>query len=109
VMQSARTEIAYAKINLALHVRARRGDGYHELETLFAFCDFGDALTISAADRFAFSVDGEFGAGLGTDADNLVVRAAMKCIRRFISTCKKTCLWLQGWAGVLPMRRPYFA
>jgi 4-diphosphocytidyl-2-C-methyl-D-erythritol kinase len=75
-MQSARTEIAYAKINLALHVRARRGDGYHELETLFAFCDFGDALTISAADRFAFSVDGEFGAGLGTDADNLVVRAA---------------------------------
>jgi 4-diphosphocytidyl-2-C-methyl-D-erythritol kinase len=26
-------ETAYAKINLALHVRARRQDGYHELET----------------------------------------------------------------------------
>ena len=31
------TETGYAKINLALHVRKRRDDGYHELETLFAF------------------------------------------------------------------------
>ena len=30
------TETAYAKINLALHVRRRREDGYHEIETLFA-------------------------------------------------------------------------
>ena len=29
-------ETAYAKLNLALHVRQRREDGYHELETLFA-------------------------------------------------------------------------
>ncbi|MEP1421869.1 MAG: hypothetical protein ABJK59_08890 [Erythrobacter sp.] len=27
-------ETAYAKINLALHVRKRRDDGYHELVTL---------------------------------------------------------------------------
>ncbi len=38
-------ETAYAKINLALHVRKRREDGYHELETLFAFVDAGDVLT----------------------------------------------------------------
>jgi 4-diphosphocytidyl-2-C-methyl-D-erythritol kinase len=38
-------ETAYAKINLALHVRRRRADGYHELETLFAFVDAGDRLT----------------------------------------------------------------
>ena len=38
-------ETAYAKINLALHVRRRRDDGYHELETLFAFVDAGDGLT----------------------------------------------------------------
>ena len=36
------TEPAPAKINLALHVRARRPDGYHEIETLFAFCRDGD-------------------------------------------------------------------
>jgi 4-diphosphocytidyl-2-C-methyl-D-erythritol kinase len=39
-----KTETAYAKINLALHVRRRRDDGYHELETLFAFCEDGDVL-----------------------------------------------------------------
>ena len=38
-------ETAYAKINLALHVRRRREDGYHALETLFAFVDAGDVLT----------------------------------------------------------------
>ena len=41
-------ETAYAKINLALHVRRRRDDGYHELETLFAFVDAGDVLTARA-------------------------------------------------------------
>ena len=38
------TETAYAKINLALHVRRRREDGYHELETAFAFVDAGVAI-----------------------------------------------------------------
>ena len=41
----ASTETAYAKINLALHVRRRREDGHHDLETLFAFVDDGDKLT----------------------------------------------------------------
>jgi 4-diphosphocytidyl-2-C-methyl-D-erythritol kinase len=48
------SEIAYAKINLALHIRTRREDGYHELETLFAFVDDGDkleVLTKSSPDR----------------------------------------------------------
>jgi len=35
-------ETAYAKINLALHVRRRREDGYHAIETLFAFVNAGD-------------------------------------------------------------------
>ncbi len=47
------TETAYAKVNLALHVRARRPDGYHELESLFAFCANGDEL------RGAVRDDGE--------------------------------------------------
>ena len=44
-------ETAYAKINLALHVRRRRDDGYHELETLFAFVDAGDVLEARSAPR----------------------------------------------------------
>ena len=71
-------EVAPAKINLALHVRHRRSDGYHELETLFAFATDGDVVTVEQAGRDAFRVEGPFAAALGgstTDADNLVARA----------------------------------
>ena len=54
------TETAYAKINLALHVRRRREDGYHELETLFAFVDAGDVLTAEPAAQDSLHVVGEF-------------------------------------------------
>ena len=79
------TEIAYAKINLALHVRARRGDGYHELESLFVFAADGDRLTAVARPDGAvrLTVGGPFGAGLGTGADNLVMRAAIGLRARF--------------------------
>ncbi len=35
---------APAKLNLFLHINGRRNDGYHELETLFVFLDYGDKL-----------------------------------------------------------------
>ncbi len=70
------TETAYAKLNLALHVRRRRADGYHELETLFAFCAEGDVLTAEAADEITLTIDGPFGEGLAVDEGNLVIRAA---------------------------------
>jgi len=69
------TETAYAKINLALHVRRRREDGYHELETLFAFVDAGDQLT--ASDRFEDRIEtfGEFAGEIDNPFDNLVAKA----------------------------------
>lgn len=68
-------ETAYAKINLALHVRARRDDGYHELETLFAFVDAGDTITARPADRDRLTSVGEFAQALDNPFDNLVMRA----------------------------------
>jgi 4-diphosphocytidyl-2-C-methyl-D-erythritol kinase len=68
-------ETAYAKINLALHVRARRDDGYHDLETLFAFVDGGDELILTPADGISLTVTGPFGQGLVADSDNLVLQA----------------------------------
>lgn len=70
------TELAPAKINLALHVRARRADGYHELETLFAFVADGDVVTLAPAGAPSLVVAGPFAAGLSGDGDNLVARAA---------------------------------
>ena len=68
-------EIAYAKINLALHLRARREDGYHELETLFAFLDAGDVLTAVGADADRLETVGEFAGVLDNPFDNIVARA----------------------------------
>ena len=68
-------ETGWAKINLALHVRARRPDGYHAIETLFAFVDGGDAIAAEFADADSLTIDGEFAEGLSADGDNLVMRA----------------------------------
>ena len=38
--------VARAKVNLALHVTGRRGDGYHLLDSLVAFADFGDVIRV---------------------------------------------------------------
>jgi len=75
------SETAYAKINLALHVRRRREDGYHELETLFAFVDAGDVLSASGAAQDAVRVLGEFADGLDDPFDNLVAKALGKLPR----------------------------
>ena len=69
-------EIAPAKINLALHVRAKRADGRHDLETVFAFCTDGDSLSGALADDLSLTVTGPFAAMLDDGADNLVHRAA---------------------------------
>ena len=68
-------ETAYAKINLALHVRRRRDDGYHEVETVFAFCEHGDVLSAAPAHDLSLTIDGPFAACLSV-TDNLVIRAA---------------------------------
>lgn len=69
-------EIAYAKINLALHVRRRRADGYHALETLFAFAHHGDRLSVIPAPTLSLTITGQFHQGLSAGDDNLVLRAA---------------------------------
>ena len=74
-------ETAFAKINLALHVRGRRDDGYHELETLFAFVDQGDVLTARPADSDILHQQGEFADDLGLPFGNLAALALGKLPR----------------------------
>jgi 4-diphosphocytidyl-2-C-methyl-D-erythritol kinase len=69
-------EIARAKINLALHVRGREPDGYHRLETVFAFAEDGDRLSVSAAQDLGLQITGPFARDLSAGDDNLVLRAA---------------------------------
>jgi 4-diphosphocytidyl-2-C-methyl-D-erythritol kinase len=70
------TESAPAKLNLALHLRRRRSDGFHDLETVFAFTEFGDSLSVAPAEALSLSVEGEFSGPAGQGPDNLVMCAA---------------------------------
>jgi 4-diphosphocytidyl-2-C-methyl-D-erythritol kinase len=67
---------APAKINLTLHVLGRRADGYHELESLVVFAGTGDDLRLEPGPRLALRASGPTAALAGSDADNLVLKAA---------------------------------
>ncbi len=69
-------EIAFAKLNLALHVRARRSDGYHEIETVYAFAEDGDDLSVAAGEGLTLDITGPFAGALNAGEDNLVLKAA---------------------------------
>jgi 4-diphosphocytidyl-2-C-methyl-D-erythritol kinase len=71
----ALTDLARAKVNLFLHVRGRRPDGRHTLESLAVFPQIGDLLTAERSPIRSLSLDGPFALGLGTGEDNLVMRA----------------------------------
>src|SRR3954447_15677401 len=68
-------ERARAKVNLALHVLGRRSDGFHDLDTLFAFTEAGDELEAEPADALSLEIAGPFAQSL-EGSDNLVLRAA---------------------------------
>jgi 4-diphosphocytidyl-2-C-methyl-D-erythritol kinase len=73
---------APAKVNLTLHVLGRRVDGYHELESLVAFADVGDKLTLVAGEGLSLDVAGPTAAAAGADTDNLVLKAARALAER---------------------------
>jgi len=73
--------IAHAKVNLALHVTGQREDGYHLLDSLVVFTEFGDGLSVSKSNNpsslVSLKIDGPFSEGLDNGANNLVSRAAL--------------------------------
>lgn len=88
---------APAKLNLMLHILGRRPDGYHELQTLFQFLDFGDELD------FAVRADGII--QLHSDLhdvphdSNLIVKAARQ-LQQLSGCTLGADIWLRK---VLPM------
>ncbi|MEJ2288349.1 MAG: 4-(cytidine 5'-diphospho)-2-C-methyl-D-erythritol kinase [Deinococcales bacterium] len=69
-------EQAHAKVNLGLSVLARRGDGYHEIETLMARLSLADEVRVErAGSGVLLSVEG---ADLPSDERNLATRAALR-------------------------------
>ncbi|MCX5784784.1 MAG: 4-(cytidine 5'-diphospho)-2-C-methyl-D-erythritol kinase [Elusimicrobia bacterium] len=76
---------AYAKVNLFLEVTARRGDGYHELATLFARVSLCDRLRLEKIKKpgIALKLANSSNLKLSKPYDNIVYKAAEKFFTAF--------------------------
>jgi 4-diphosphocytidyl-2-C-methyl-D-erythritol kinase len=65
-----------AKVNLTLRVVGRRVDGYHDLESMVAFADCADRLSLTPGSKLNLKTTGPLAGDCGETADNLVFKAA---------------------------------
>jgi 4-diphosphocytidyl-2-C-methyl-D-erythritol kinase len=65
-----------AKVNLTLRVVGRRVDGYHDLESVVAFADCADRLTLTPGSELELKMSGPLAGACGETSDNLVLKAA---------------------------------
>ena len=67
---------APAKVNLCLRITGKRDDGYHLLDSIVVFTEFGDQVTISEAEKDNLAVTGPFADQLtGSPDDNICIKA----------------------------------
>jgi len=62
--RAAITAAAPAKLNLYLHVTAKRADGYHALDSLMTFAALHDTLIVEPAEALVVTLDGPFAPAL---------------------------------------------
>ncbi|MCK5424635.1 MAG: 4-(cytidine 5'-diphospho)-2-C-methyl-D-erythritol kinase [Emcibacter sp.] len=74
---------ARAKINLDLLVTGQREDGYHLLDSLVVFADFGDEIFVRPSPNLLLNITGPFAADLTAEQDNIILRAARLLKRKF--------------------------
>jgi len=94
-----KAELAPAKVNLFLHVGARRADGYHALQSLVVFAEVGDRLRFEPADRLSLAIEGPFADRLSPSDDNLVLKAARALDARRRITLSKNLPLASGIGG----------
>lgn len=70
-------EFAPAKVNLTLRVGRARADGYHPLDSLVVFADWGDEIRVNDSPAFLLTMSGEPSRRLAGGHDNLVMKAAV--------------------------------
>ncbi len=72
---------ARAKVNYCLHVIGKRDDGYHELDSLVMFADFGDDISLAPSEHFKVSFHGMFSDGLDVRKNSII--DAVKWFEKF--------------------------
>jgi 4-diphosphocytidyl-2-C-methyl-D-erythritol kinase len=72
---------APAKLNLFLHICGRRADGFHLLDSLYVFTEFGDHVSLRPATNFDLQLSGEFSNAVASGEENIALKAARKLAR----------------------------
>ena len=70
-MNDSITKLSPAKINLYLEVLGKTSSGFHNIESLMTFCDFGDIINIKKGKSFRLTIDGPFSNKLSLN-DNII-------------------------------------
>ena len=86
-----------AKLNLFLHITGQREDGYHELQTIFQFVDYGDELSFESTENGKITIEPAI-EGVPLE-DNLIYKAA-KLVQEKSNSSKGIRI---GLKKVLPM------
>ncbi len=69
---------AHAKLNLFLHVQERRENGFHNLESLVAFAELHDVISIEEAEHLELVRTGPFASEVDVEPEqDLIIRAAL--------------------------------
>jgi 4-diphosphocytidyl-2-C-methyl-D-erythritol kinase len=70
---------APAKLNLCLQITGRRADGYHLLDSVVVFTDFGDSLIVRSGDPIkgvdSIDIGGPFASAIADEPENICLRA----------------------------------
>jgi 4-diphosphocytidyl-2-C-methyl-D-erythritol kinase len=69
-------DVGRAKVNLTLRVVGRRTDGYHDIESVVAFADCADRLSLTPGPELTLQMSGPLAEACGATSDNLVLKAA---------------------------------
>ena len=69
-------EIASAKVNLCLQIVGQKSNGFHLLDSIVGFTEFGDHLSFKKSDKLELTVQGAFSDQIPVDKSNLILKAA---------------------------------
>ncbi len=71
--------VSRLKVNLYLHIVGKRNDGYHNLDSLVAFPEFGDEITVSSSENLNLKITGKLKKEL--DINNNLIMKAIKLLK----------------------------
>ena len=69
-------EKASAKVNLCLQIVGQKSNGFHLLDSIVGFTEFGDHLSFKESDVLELTVQGAFSDQIPVDRSNLILKAA---------------------------------